>query len=61
MNNLNLHRSASDRKIFGVCGGLAESFSIDVTLIRIVFALLILGWGAGLLLYLIMAFILPVK
>lgn len=61
MKDLNLHRSASDRKIFGVCGGLAESFNIDVTLIRIIFALLILGWGTGLLLYIIMAFILPVK
>jgi phage shock protein C len=61
MQNLNLHRSASNRKIFGVCGGLSESFNIDVTLIRIIFALLILGWGTGLLLYIIMAFILPVK
>lgn len=61
MQNLNLHRSARDRKVFGVCGGLSESFHIDVTLLRIIFAVLIFGWGTGLILYLVMAFILPVE
>lgn len=60
MQNLNLHRSATDRKIFGVCGGLSETFRIDVTLIRIIFAVLIFWGGIGLPLYLVMAFILPV-
>ena len=53
------HKSASDRKNAGVCGGLAEYLGCDPTLIRIAWAVLACGWGTGVLLYLICAFVLP--
>ena len=54
-----LHKSASDRKIAGVCGGIAETLNTDPTIVRLVFALLLLGWGSGLLVYILLAIILP--
>ncbi len=54
-----LHKSASDKKIAGVCGGLAEYLGCDPTLIRIAWAVLAFGFGTGVLLYMICAFILP--
>ena len=52
-------KSASDKKIAGVCGGLAEYLGCDPTLIRIAWAVLAFGFGIGVLLYMICAFILP--
>lgn len=55
-----LRRSITDKKICGVCGGLASYFNIDSTLVRILFVVLILasvGWG--LLLYIIMCILVP--
>lgn len=46
-------RSSTDRKIAGVCGGLAEYFNMDSTLIRVLFATFTLAGGAGFLLYLV--------
>ena len=54
-----LHKSASNRKIAGVCGGIAEYLGVDPTIIRLVWALLIFGWGSGVLAYIICALILP--
>ena len=54
-----LYRSKTDKKIFGVCGGFAEYFDIDVTIIRIIFFVLLLCVGSGLLAYLICALIMP--
>lgn len=54
-----LYKSRTDRKLFGVCGGIAEYFNIDSTLVRLITALLILGMGSGLILYLIAAIIMP--
>jgi phage shock protein C len=54
-----LYRSSSDKIIAGVCGGLAEYFSVDSTLIRILFVALTLANGFGILLYIIMALIVP--
>ncbi len=45
--------SQTDKKIAGVCGGLGEYFGIDSTLIRILFLILLLCIGGGLLAYLI--------
>lgn len=46
--------------LFGVCGGLAEHFGMDSTVVRIIFvALFILGVGTSALIYLIMALIMP--
>ena len=46
-------RSKTDRKIFGVCGGIAEYFNIDPVLIRVFFVVFTLMGGAGILIYLI--------
>ena len=62
MNNFvnnRLHRSRSDRYIAGVCGGIAETYNVDVTLVRVLFALAGLTAGWGVILYLIMWFITP--
>lgn len=47
--------------IGGVCAGLSEYFQFDVTLLRIIFAVLSLGWGSGVILYIILWVILPEK
>lgn len=46
-------RSTTDRRIAGVCGGLAKYLNIDPTVIRIIFLALLLIFGGGFLLYLI--------
>ena len=56
-----LHRSKGDRMIWGVCGGLAEYFGVDPTIVRIIAVLLIFANGAGLLAYLIMAIVVPLE
>ena len=53
-----LYRSAHDKKIAGVCGGLAKYLNIDVTVIRVIWALIALG-GAGILAYIVCALIIP--
>ena len=54
-----LHKSTKDKKIAGVCGGIAEYLNTDPTIIRLVFALMVLGWGTGVLAYIVLALILP--
>jgi phage shock protein PspC (stress-responsive transcriptional regulator) len=56
-----LHRSQKERMLGGVCGGLAEYFETDPSLIRLIFALMFVFGGTGLLLYLILWIILPVE
>lgn len=50
---------SKDKKIFGVCGGLGKYFDIDPTLIRIIFLIAFVMFGSGLILYLIMALVMP--
>jgi len=47
--------------IEGVCGGLAEYFDIDPTIVRLIAVLLVFLNGVGILAYLIMAIIVPLK
>lgn len=56
-----LYRSRKDRIIAGVCGGLAEYFSFDVIVVRIIFVILLFFNGLGLILYLIFMVIAPLK
>jgi signal transduction histidine kinase len=49
---LHFEPSRDDRIVAGVCGGLAATLGVDATLVRLVFALLALAGGAGILLYL---------
>ncbi len=54
-------RKNDDKMIFGVCGALGAYFNIDSTLFRIAFLVGILLFGSGLLLYLILAIVIPGK
>ena len=54
-----LYRSQTQRMIAGVCGGLAEYFNIDATVIRALFLLLAVFGGSGLLIYIVMWIIVP--
>ncbi len=56
-----LYRSRTDSILAGVCGGLAEYFDIDPSLVRVGAVLLTLAWGAGLLAYLVLWLIVPQK
>ena len=55
-----LYRSLSDKKLAGACGGIAEYFGLDATLIRVGWALVSL-FGPGILAYIICALIIPEK
>jgi phage shock protein C len=54
-----LYRSSKNRIVAGVCGGIAEYLNVDPTLIRLGFVLLTIASGSGILLYLILAIIVP--
>ncbi len=54
-----LRRSSTNRIVFGVCGGFGEYFDIDPVLFRIIFLLLIFGAGSGILIYLLLALLIP--
>jgi len=54
-----LMRSSTDKKIGGVCAGLADYFDLDPTIVRIVWLLAIFFGGTGLLVYLILWIALP--
>lgn len=54
-----LKRSETDKILFGVCGGLGEYFELDSTVFRIIFVLLTLFGGLGLVLYIILALLVP--
>lgn len=56
-----LYRSESNRMIAGVCGGIAEYFDIDPTLVRLGFVLFCLAGGSGVPVYLIAAIVIPKK
>ena len=49
----------ADAKIFGVCGGLAKYFDLDPTIVRAIFLFALVVCGSGLLLYLILAIVMP--
>jgi len=54
-----LYRSQTQRMLAGVCGGLAEYFNIDVTVMRVLFLILAVFGGSGLVLYLVMWIVVP--
>ena len=57
--NKKLRRSRTDRRIAGVCGGLAQFLDIDSTAGRVAMALLVLFGGMSLIVYLVMWLIIP--
>ncbi len=54
-----IYRSRLNRRVGGVCGGLADYFKIDATILRLLWAISILFFGTGFLVYLIAWLILP--
>lgn len=54
-----LYRSRKDKMLAGICGGLAEYFAVDPSLVRIACVLLCLYAGTGLLVYILAAIIIP--
>lgn len=54
-----LCKSKTNKKIFGVCGGFAEYFGIDATLVRILWTVLVACFGTGILAYIISAILMP--
>ena len=56
-----LYRSENDKKICGVCGGIAEYFDIDSTVIRLLWLLATFFFGSGIFCYIICALVMPIK
>ncbi len=54
-----LYKARGKRTLAGVCGGFAEFFNIDPTIVRLVFVLLCLGYGSGVLFYIVAALVMP--
>ncbi|HNP94608.1 MAG TPA: PspC domain-containing protein [Cyclobacteriaceae bacterium] len=50
-----------EKKLFGVCSGLANYFDVDPTIMRVLFIVAVLGFGSGILIYLILAVVMPDK
>lgn len=59
MQTKKLYRSQTDKKIAGVCGGLAEYFNIDSTIIRLLLVACVLFAGVGVLAYIIAWIVIP--
>ncbi len=57
--NKRLYRSRKDRQMAGVCGGVADYLGIDPTLVRLLWVILSIAGGPGLLLYIILAAVVP--
>ena len=56
-----LYKIEEGKKVCGVCGGIAEYFDMDPTLIRLAFLLLLIFAGTGIIAYFIAAIIMPKK
>ncbi|MBE3592760.1 MAG: PspC domain-containing protein [Thermoanaerobacter sp.] len=54
-----LYRSKENRMFGGVCGGIAEYFNIDPTIVRLVWAFAAVAWGSGILAYIIAWIVIP--
>ena len=59
MENKRLYRSNVNCMLAGVCGGIAENFNIDPTIIRLAWVLFSVAGGSGVLAYIIAAIIIP--
>lgn len=59
MEDKKLRRSRTDKMVAGICGGLGKYFGLDATILRLVFILLMIFAGTGLLAYLVMWLVIP--
>lgn len=57
--NKKLYKSNSNKMLAGVCGGIAEYFAVDPTLVRLAWVIFCALGGSGILAYLIAAIIIP--
>ena len=57
--NKKLYKSSTEKKIDGVCGGIAEYFNVDPTVIRLAWVIFSCLGGSGLLAYIICAIVMP--
>ena len=60
MGDKRLYKSSENSMLCGVCGGIAEYFDIDPTLVRLAWVVLGLMGGSGLLAYIIASIVIPV-
>lgn len=56
-----LYRLNKEKKLAGVCGGIAEYFDIDPTLVRLGWIIFSCAFGSGILAYIICALVMPVR
>ncbi|MEK9156938.1 MAG: PspC domain-containing protein [Patescibacteria group bacterium] len=63
MNDKKLYRSSTDKMLTGVCGGIGEYFEMDSTVIRLVWALVVVftGFVPGLVVYILAAVVMPMN
>ena len=54
-----LYRSRTDKKLCGVCGGLAQYLNMDASIVRLILVLLTLAGCSGILIYIICALVIP--
>ena len=54
-----LYKSSTEKKVCGVCGGIANYFDVDPTVIRLIWVIFTLVGGSGLIAYIIAAIIMP--
>lgn len=54
-----LYKSTTDKKLCGVCGGIANYFALDSTLVRLALVAFCLLGGSGILAYIICAIVIP--
>ena len=54
-----LYKDHSDKKLCGVCSGIAKYFGLDPTLVRLIWALLVVFAGSGILAYIVCAIVMP--
>lgn len=56
-----LYKIEQGKKLDGVCGGIAEYFDVDPTLIRLAWILFTAFWGSGIIAYIVAAIVMPKK
>ncbi len=56
-----LYKIEEGKKVFGVCGGIAEYFNVDPSIVRIIALFMFFAGGSGFLAYIIAAIVLPKK
>ncbi len=56
-----IYKIRDQKKLCGVCAGVAEYFDLDPTLVRVLWAAISLGYGVGLIAYIVCAVVFPDK